>query len=117
MSEIRFACGSLVRYDRMFVFFALCERKKDKRKRGSTALPKARSPTAYILLPPGCELIQREDRPARVRERQRAQVRATDTRRIKHRNLGGQRLVGRAERRRRLDDHNPRVGRLQPKRA
>jgi hypothetical protein len=30
-----------VLFDRMFVFFALYERKKDKREKGSTALPKA----------------------------------------------------------------------------
>jgi hypothetical protein len=37
-----FVCGSMVRFDHMFVFFALYERKKDKREKGSTALPKAK---------------------------------------------------------------------------
>ena len=32
----------MVLCDHMFVFFALVERKKDKRKKGSTALPKAK---------------------------------------------------------------------------
>jgi hypothetical protein len=37
-----FACGSMVLFDNMFVFFALYEGKKDKREKGSTALPKAK---------------------------------------------------------------------------
>ena len=32
----------MVLFDHMFVFFALYERKKDKREKGSTALPKAK---------------------------------------------------------------------------
>ena len=32
VTETRFACGSMVRYDHMFVVFALGERKNDKRE-------------------------------------------------------------------------------------
>ena len=33
VTKTRFACGSMVLFDHMFVFFALVERKKDKREK------------------------------------------------------------------------------------
>jgi len=40
--QTRFACGSMVLFDHMFIVFALYERKNDKREKGSTAAPERR---------------------------------------------------------------------------
>jgi hypothetical protein len=38
----RFACGSMVRFDQMFVIFALVERKTTNKEQGSTAVVSSR---------------------------------------------------------------------------
>src|SRR5215212_2460329 len=75
-----FACGSMVLFDQTFIFFALVERKKDKRKKEVPLCQRLRAPTAQVLSMIGlcCYILGRASRESR---RDSARGRGTNWRR------------------------------------